>query len=46
MLTQDKMIPSSVDITNKALHLDTVLKHKKEKSALLIEVSVPKMTLD
>ena len=41
MLTYDEMIPSSVDIANKALRPDTVLKHKKEKSALLIEVSVP-----
>ena len=41
MLTYDKMIPSSVDIANKALRPDIVLKHKKEKSALLIEVSVP-----
>ena len=41
MLTHDKMIPSSVDITNKALRPDMVLKHKKEKSALLIKVSVP-----
>ena len=41
MLTHDKMIPSSVNIENKALHPDIVLKHKKEKSALLIEVSVP-----
>ena len=37
MLTHD---PSSVDIANKALRLDIVLKHKKENSALLIEVSV------
>ena len=35
------MIPLSVDIANKALHPDFVLKHKKEKSALLIKVSVP-----
>ena len=41
MLTHDKIIPSSVDITNKALRLEMVLKHKKEKSALLIVVSVP-----
>ena len=41
MLTCDKMIPSSVDIANKALHPDMVLKHKNKKSALLIEVSVP-----
>ena len=34
------MIPSSVDIANKALRLDMVLKHKKEKSAFCIEVSV------
>ena len=41
MLTHDKMIPSSVGIAKKALCPDIVLKHKKEKSALLIEVSVP-----
>ena len=41
MLTCGKMIPSSVNIANKALHPDIVLKHKKEKSAFLIEVSVP-----
>ena len=41
MLTCDKMIPSSVEIANKALRPDIMLKHKKEKSALLIEVSVP-----
>ena len=41
MLTHVKMIPSSVDIANKALCPDIVLKHKKEKLALLIEVSVP-----
>ena len=35
------MIPSSVNIANKALRSDIVLKHKKEKSALLIEVFVP-----
>ena len=41
MLTCDKMVLSSVDIANKVLHLDMVLKHKKENPALLIEVSVP-----
>ena len=41
MLTCEKMIPSSVDIANKALRPDIVLKHKQEWSALLIEVSVP-----
>ena len=41
MLTRDKMIRSSVDIANKALLLDIMLKHKKEKMALLIEVSFP-----
>ena len=41
MLTYDEMIPPSVDIANKALRLDIVLKHKKEKSALLIKISVP-----
>ena len=43
MFTYDKMIPSSVDIANKALRLDIVLKHKKQKwkiRPLLIEVSV------
>jgi len=40
MLMHDKMIQSSVDTANKALRPDIVLKHKKEKSALLIEVSV------
>ena len=40
----DKMIPSNVDITNKAPRPDTVLNHKKgekKKSELLIEVSGP-----
>ena len=37
----DKMIPLSVNIANKSLRLDIVLKHKKGKTALLIEVSVP-----
>ena len=41
MLTHDKMIPSSLGIANKASCPDIVLKHKKEKLALLIEVSVP-----
>ena len=41
MLMCDKMIPSSVNIANKALRPNIVLTHKKEKSALLIEVSVP-----
>ena len=36
------MIPSSVNIENKALRLDIVLRYKKEKKALLIEVSVPR----
>ena len=35
------MILSSVDIANKALHLDIVFEHKKEMPALLIKVSVP-----
>ena len=41
MLMCDKMIPSSVNITNKALHPYMVFKHKKENTALLTEVSVP-----
>ena len=41
MLTHGEMIPSRVDIANEALCPDIVLKHKKEKSALFIEVSVP-----
>ena len=41
MLLYGMMIPSSVDIANKALRSDIVRRHKKEKSALLIEVSVP-----
>ena len=35
------MIPSSVNIENKALQPDIVLRYKKEKQALLIEVSEP-----
>ena len=34
------MIPSSVNIENKALHLDIVHRYKNEKKALFIEVSV------
>ena len=41
MLTYDLMIPSGVKIENKALQPDIVLKSKKEKKALLIEVSGP-----
>ena len=41
MPTRDKMIPSNVDTANKTSRPDIVLKHKKEKTALLIEVSVP-----
>ena len=43
MLTHDLMISSSVtmNIENKALWLDIILRNKKEKKALLIEVSVP-----
>ena len=37
----DLMNPSSVNRENKALCLDGVLRGKKEKKALLIEVSVP-----
>ena len=36
-----KKMVGSGDTTNKALCRDIELKHKKEKSALLIEVSVP-----
>ena len=35
------MIPSSVNIENKALLPDIVLRNKKKKTALLIEISVP-----
>ena len=35
------MIPLSVDIANRALCPYMMLKHKKEKTSLLIEVSVP-----
>ena len=41
VLTYDLMIPSNVNIENKALRLDIVLRNKKEKTALLIEISVP-----
>ena len=41
MLKYDPVIPSSVDIENKALRPDIVLRHKKEKMAFLIEVAVP-----
>jgi len=41
MLTHDKMISSSVDIANKALRPDIMLKHNDENSALLIKFSVP-----
>jgi len=37
----DKMISSSVDIANKALRPDIMLKHNDENSALLIKFSVP-----
>ena len=36
-----KKMSGSMDITNKALRPDIVPKHKKEKSAFVIEVSVP-----
>ena len=36
-----KKMSGSMHITNKALRLDIVIKHKKEKSAFFIEVSVP-----
>ena len=41
MLTYDLVIPSSVKIENKASQLDIILRNKKEKTALLIEISVP-----
>ena len=41
MLTYDLMIPSSVNIENKSLQLDIVLRNKKENTALLIGMSVP-----
>ena len=36
-----KKMSGSMDITNKALRPDIVPKHKNEKSAFVIEVSVP-----
>ena len=36
----DLMIPLNVNIENKALRSDIVLRYKKEKKALPIEVSV------
>ena len=41
MLTYDITIPSSVNRENKALRPDIRMRYKKEKKALLIEVSVP-----
>ena len=41
MLTYDLMIPSSINMENKALRPDIVLRYKNEKKALLTEVSVP-----
>ena len=41
MLMYNLMIPSSVNIENKALRLDIILRYKNEKTALPIEVSVP-----
>ena len=40
MLTYDLMIPSNVNIENKALRPDIILSNKKEKTALLIETSL------
>ena len=40
MLTYDITIPSSVNRENKALRPDIRMRYKKEKKALLIEVSV------
>ena len=41
MLTYDLKISLSVNIENKALRLDIVLRNKKENTAFLIEISVP-----
>jgi len=41
MLAYNLMIPFSVNIINKALQPNKVVRYKKEKKALLIEVSVP-----
>ena len=41
MHTYNLMIPSSVNIENSALRPDIALTYKKEKKALIIEVSVP-----
>ena len=41
MLTYNLMIPSSMNIENKALQTAFILRNKKEKTALLIEISVP-----
>ena len=41
MLAYNLMIPFSVNITNKALQPNKVVRYKKQKKALLIEVSVP-----
>ena len=41
MLLYDLIIPSSMNMENKALRPDIVLRYKKENKALLIEVSVP-----
>ena len=41
MLTYDLMITLSVNVENKALQPDIALRNKKEKTALLIEISIP-----
>ena len=41
MLMYDLMIPSSVNIENKALRPDIALRNKKAKTSLLIEISIP-----
>ena len=40
-LTYDLVIPSSVNIENKALRPDITLRYKKKEKALLIEVLIP-----
>ena len=40
-LTYNLMIPLSVNIENKALRPDIILRNKKEKKALLIEMLIP-----
>ena len=37
----DLVIPSNVNIENKTLRPEFILRNKKEKTALLIEISLP-----